>query len=379
MLLRIEKGENKLRQNEHEIEETLFEEGSVGALMTDEYISISEHATVDEAIKELRTKVRGKASIHYLFVVDNEGRLAGALSLRELLGAEGTLEINDIMKVKIIHLDINTDQEYAAKIFQDTDLVTVPVIDSNGHMLGVVHVDTMMDVMEQEATEDIHKMASISIDEDEQIEGGLLKAPLMWLYAKRIPWLIILVFVNLLSGAGIASYEDLIGAHVQLVFFLPLLIASGGNTGSQSTTLVIRSMAVGDVRPRDWFRVISKEVIVSLLLGLTMAVAIAGIAYYRGYDPNGGAVQEVAFALSLTVGLSMTVVVLFGGALGAILPFIFRFMKLDPATASTPLVTSICDIAGVFIYFGIANLLLGSILNPDSVASLFSTLSAWIA
>lgn len=339
---------------------------SAGSLMTDEYIRISPNLTVDEVLVELRQKVKGKANIHYLYVMDERNHLEGVLSLRELLGANGDLKISSIMKVKITTLNINTDQEYAAKVFQDTDLVTVPVVDDEHHMVGVVHVETMMDVMQQEATEDIHKMASIAID-DEEVEGGLLKAPSLWLYGKRMPWLVILVFVNLLSGAVISNYEELISQHAYLVVFLPLLIASGGNTGSQSTTLVIRAMAVGDVGKADWFKVVVKEIGVAFLLGVTMAIAIAGIGYYRGMSNE---IEGVATALALTVAFSMIFVVLFGGILGAILPFLFRFFKFDPATASTPLVTSICDIAGVFIYFGIASTFLGNILGSEVVEGL---------
>lgn len=331
-----------------------FAEDTVGSLMSHEFIRIPEDYTADEAIIYLRQNVRGKANIHYIYVVDSTEKIKGVLSLRELLGAKGDLILKEFMKKELIVLDSNLDQELAARIFQDTDLVTIPVVDEERHMIGVIHVDAMMDVMQEEATEDIHKMASISVD-DEKIEGGLLKAPSLWLYVKRMPWLVILVFVNLLSGAGIANYEELIGQYVHVVFFLPLLIASGGNTGSQSTTLVIRSMAIGDVKAQDWFKVVMKELSVAILLGLTMAIAIAGIGYYRGVH---SAMGNVGLETAIAVGSSMVIVVLFGGLLGAILPFVFRWFKLDPATASTPLVTSICDIAGVFIYFGIASMFL---------------------
>lgn len=328
-----------------------FAEETVGSLMDFDFICIPESYTVGETFKYLRKNVHGKANIHYSYVIDPLGVLVGVLSLRQLLGAEEDQLLQDIMSPATLRLDYDLDQEQAARIFQDCDLVTLPVVDSNGRMIGVLHVDEMMDVMQQEATEDIHKMASISVDDDEESKG-LLESSFGWLYKKRIGWLVILVFVNLLSGAGIASYEDLLGRYLHIVFFLPLLIASGGNAGSQSTTLVIRAMAVGDVTVKDWFKVISKEALVSFALGLTMAVAISLIGYYRGSAYHVGA--ETA----MIVAIAMVVVVMFGSLLGAILPFIFRLFKLDPATASTPLITSICDIAGVFIYLGTASLFL---------------------
>ncbi|MHC5226045.1 magnesium transporter [Ignatzschineria sp. LJL83] len=328
-----------------------YAEETVGSLMDFDYICVPETYTVGEAFQYLRKNVYDKANIHYSYVIDSFGVLVGVLSLRELLGSDENKILKDIMSSTSLKLDHNLDQEKAAKIFQDSDLVTLPVIDSDGRMIGVLHVDEMMDVLQQEATEDIHKMASISVDEDEEVKG-LLESSMGWLYKKRIGWLVILVFVNLLSGAGIASYEDLLNEHIYVVFFLPLLIASGGNTGSQSTTLVIRAMAVGDVTMRDWRKVFMKEAMVSFALGLTMAAAIAVIGYYRGSD------YGVGMETAIVIALSMVIVVMFGGLLGAIIPFVFRLLNLDPATASTPLITSICDIAGVFIYLGIASMFL---------------------
>ena len=325
-----------------------FAEETVGSLMDFDFICVPETYTVGETFKYLRKNVHGKANIHYSYVIDPVGVLVGVLSLRELLGAEEDQILQEIMSPASLKLNYDLDQEKAAKIFQDSDLVTIPVVDSNGRMIGVLHVDEMMDVLQQE---DIHKMASISVDEDEEVKG-LLESSIGWLYKKRIGWLIILVFVNLLSGAGIASYEELLNAHIYVVFFLPLLIASGGNTGSQSTTLVIRAMAVGDVTMKDWGRVFAKEAVTAFALGITMAAAIAVIGYYRGSDYDAGAETAIIIAMS------MVIVVMFGGLLGAIIPFVFKLFNLDPATASTPLITSICDIAGVFIYLGIASIFL---------------------
>ncbi|MFD2722566.1 CBS domain-containing protein [Ignatzschineria indica] len=179
-----------------------FAEETVGSLMDFDFICVPETYTVSETFKYLRKNVHGKANIHYSYVIDPLGVLVGVLSLRELLGADENAVLKDIMAPTTLKLSYDLDQEKAAKIFQDSDLVTLPVIDTNGRMIGVLHVDEMMDVLQQEATEDIHKMASISVDEDEEVKG-LLESSMGWLYKKRIGWLVILVFVNLLSGAGL--------------------------------------------------------------------------------------------------------------------------------------------------------------------------------
>ncbi len=321
---------------------------TAGSLMTTDYLSIPMDYTADEGIDFLREHVRGREDIHYLYVTDAENRLMGVLSVRELLASDGDRTIAKIMRIKLTKLDSDIDQEQAAQIFQESDLVTIPVVNERNQILGVVHVDSMLDVMEDEASEDIYQMAAVSTKEgDSYLDLGLLKAPIAMLYKKRVLWLVVLVFMNVFSGAGIATYEELIENNVALVFFLPLLVDSGGNAGAQSATLVIRAMALGEVKLRDWFKMVGKEAIVSGLLGFTMALAVSIVGFLRG-----GA--DIAFIVALT----MMIVVVIGSVIGLSLPFIFSKFKLDPATASGPLITSICDITGVFIYFGIANMLI---------------------
>lgn len=192
--------------------------------------------------------------------------------------------------------------------------------------------------MQYEATEDFYKMAPVS-----KLSVGLKDAGISILYRKRIFWLVLLVFMNIFSGAGIAFFEDVIEANLALVFFLPLLVDSGGNAGSQAATLVIRSMTLGEVKMKDWLKMFTKEISVSILLGGTMALAVASVGLFRG-GPD----------IALVVALTMTVVVIVGSLIGMSLPFIFNKLKLDPATASGPLITSIADIVGVLIYFSIA-------------------------
>jgi magnesium transporter len=223
------------------------------------------------------------------------------------------------------------------------DLTALPVVDSDGVLVGIVTVDDVLDVAEEEATEDFHRVGSVG-----PIRGSLRDARLPTLYRRRIGWLLVLVFVNLLSGAGIAYYQDTIAATVALVFFLPLLIGSAGNAGAQASTLMVRAMATGDVDAGDWLRLLGRELAVAMALGLTMALAVSVIGVFR-------AGSDVATVVAVT----MVAVVVVGSLVGMSLPFLLDRLGLDPATASAPLVTSIADIAGVLVYFALASWYLG--------------------
>ncbi len=315
---------------------------TAGSLMSNDFITLDMHQTVDEAINYLRKNLYQREDIHYVYILNEDKILVGVVAIRELLSAKGDEALSSVMKTKLKKVSTSIDQEEVAQLFQQTELVTIPVVAESGHLLGVIHIDQILDVIEQEGTEDVYRMASIKSDQlDNQ---NLLTATISLLYRKRIAWLVVLVFMNVFSGAGIASYEDLIESNVALVFFLPLLVDSGGNAGAQSATLVIRAMALGEVRIKDWFRMIGKETIISALLGFTMALAVALVGMYRG-----------GFEIAFIVALTMIFVVMIGSLIGLSLPFVFSKLKMDPATASGPLITSICDIVGVFIYFGIAS------------------------
>ncbi len=321
-----------------------FGKETAGSLMTTNFVTLPMDSHVNDAIDYLRGHLYQREDIHYLYVLDNAERLVGVIAIRELLAADGRDPLFRVMKKKLSKLETDIDQEKVAKLFQKTELVTIPVVDESDHLIGVIHVDQILDVIEQEVTEDVYKMASINSD----VSGhNLLNATIGLLYRKRIAWLVVLVFMNVFSGAGIATYEELIENNVALVFFLPLLVDSGGNAGAQSATLVIRAMALGEVRIKDWFKMVGKESIVSALLGFSMAFAVSLVGFMRG-----------GIEIATIVAITMVFVVMIGSIIGMSLPFIFSKFKMDPATASGPLITSICDIVGVFIYFGIANMFL---------------------
>jgi len=318
------------------------EESTAGAIMTSDYATLPPGLTARAALDQLRLQAPDKETIYRAYIVDEQRRLLGSVRLQALIIADPDKRIDELMEPKTLAVQVTDDQEEVVRQISRYDVIALPVIDKERRIVGIVTHDDAIDVLEEEATEDFYKAGTVG-----PIEESLRDAGAGLLYRKRITWLVLLVFGNLLSGAGIAFYEETIASHVALVFFLPLLIASGGNAGSQSATMMVRALATGDVVLRDWGRMLGREVFVAVLLGLTMALAISGIGFYRG-----------GMEIALIVVLTMLAVVMVGSTIGMSMPFLLSRLKLDPATASAPLITSIADATGVFIYFAIATAIL---------------------
>lgn len=322
-----------------------YEPGTTGALATSAYVAIKESMTVGEALRFVRTHADEMETIYQVFVVDARSRLIGTCSLRRLLTSDDNTPIDEIMRVEVVSVSADEPQQKAAELIRRYDLIAVPVVDDNDRLVGIVTVDDAMDVDEEEATEDFHKGGGTLALKDMSIKD----ASRWTMFQKRAPWLVLLVFGNIFSGAGIAYFEDTIVAYVALVFFLPLLVDSGGNAGAQASTLMVRALATGDVVLKDWMKMLSKEFGVAILLGLIMAIAVSPIGWFRG-----------GHEIAMVVSLSMVIIVVAGSLIGMSLPFLLSRMKLDPATASAPLITSIADAVGVLLYFSIAVTILGA-------------------
>ncbi|MBF8223612.1 magnesium transporter [Halomonas sp. 328] len=320
-----------------------YEEGTAGAVMTSDYVAVPAHYEVAEALQAIRATGPNAETIYQVYCLDDDGRLVGTVSLREMILAYPSSRLAELMTEELVSVSVDTPQEEVAKLIARYDLLALPVINGGERLVGIVTYDDAMDVAEEEATEDMHKGVSVG-----KLEGGLRSASLFELYRKRIVWLVLLVFANIFSGAGIAYFEETIEAYIALVFFLPLLVDSGGNAGSQAATLMVRGMATGDVRSRDWAKLLGREVFVAAGLGLTMALAVSVVGVFR-------AGTEIA----TVVALSMVLIVIVGSLIGMILPFVLNRLGWDPATASAPLVTSIADASGVLIYFALATAILG--------------------
>jgi magnesium transporter len=315
-----------------------YPEDSIGRLMTPEYVAVKPQYSIEQALGHIRKFGRDSETLNVIYVVDDDWKLVDDIRIKEIILASPEQTIADIMDNRYVALNAFDDQEVAIGAFQDYDRVALPVTDTNGVLLGIITFDDVMDVAEEESTEDFHKFGSF---QDAIVNP--LKAKAIYMYKMRVFWLTALVFMNVFSGAAISSFEHVIEYSVSLVFFLPLLIGSGGNAGAQSATLMIRSLATGDVETTDWLRLLSKELIVSLLLGVTMALGVAIIASFRSPE------------IILVVSGTMILTVMAGSLIGLLLPFVFTKLNLDPATASAPLITSIADICGVMIYFSIAS------------------------
>ena len=320
-----------------------YPEDSVGRMMTPDYIRVRAEWTVDQALAHIRKFGRDSEIFNILYVTDDNGLLVDILRMRRLIMTPLQTVLRDILNYRFVSLSAYDDQEVAVEKIQRYDVNALPVVDSEGVLLGIVTVDDLFDVAEEEATEDIQKGAAVS-----PLDMNYSAAESTLLFKKRIGWLVILIFVNLLSAAVISNYAEYLQTYVALVLFMPLLIASGGNTGAQSATLMVRAISTGDMKLDGWYRAMGKEVVVGLMLG----VAMGGLTWLLGIYRSG-------FDLALVVGLSMVLIVLVANLIGALLPFTLTKLKFDPAVASSPLITSMMDAIGLLIYFSVAAMVLG--------------------
>ncbi len=279
-----------------------------------------------------------------IYVTDHSWRLLDSLELRRFILADPGITVKDIMDYRFTAISPFADREEAVRLIQMYDLVAIPVIDSAGVLLGIVTVDDILDIAEEEVTEDFQKTAAVG-----PLKTSYAYASFWTLYSKRILWLMILILVNLVSSSIIANFEATLASTIALAFFIPLLIDSGGNAGAQSATLMVRAIATGDVKMTRWMATFLKEILVGISLGITMGLASSLLGLFRG-----------GLEIGLVVGISMTAIVLVANLIGAMVPFVLTWFKLDPAVASSPLITTIVDAVGLLIYFTIANAIIGS-------------------
>lgn len=319
-----------------------YPEQSAGRLMNTEFVTIRPDWTVRDVMQHVRRHGQGEETINTLYITDNKGHLLGTAGIKRMVLTDPDTLVESMISGPLVSVSAGDDREEAVRQIRHYDINALPVLSREGILLGVITVDDIMDVVEEETTEDFHKMGGTG-----SLTLSLREARPSLLYRKRVGWLVMLVFMNIFGGAGIAYFEATIEAVIALVFFLPLIVDSGGNAGSQSATLMVRALATGDVRTKDWLRLWGKELGVAIALGLTMGLAVWGLGVWRGG-------QEVG----LVVAIAMVCVVTFGSMVGMVLPFVLARLKFDPATASAPLITSIADICGILIYFSLATAIL---------------------
>ena len=318
-----------------------YPEDSAGSLMTTEYVDIREHMTVAQAMAHIKETGIHKETIYTCYVTERR-KLIGIVSAKDLMTTDDNVHIRDLMEKEIISVNTHTDKEDVAKLFTKYDFLAIPVLDADGLMVGIVTFDDAMDVMVEEATEDITKMAAINPSEKTYFETSVFA------HAKnRIPWLLILMFTSIITGTIITRYEDAFAAIPLLVSFIPMLMDTGGNCGSQSSTLIIRGIALSQIRFRDIFQVIFKEFGVSLIVGSVLA-ATNGIRIM---------IQYQNFSLALVIALTLIGTVVISKMIGCMLPLLASRVNLDPAIMASPLITTLVDIFSILIYFNIATVL----------------------
>jgi magnesium transporter len=322
--------------------------------MTTEYVSVSEDMSVEVAFKGVRALARsGRHEATYaIYSTTNDGRLHGVLSLRELLAAPEGAKIADVARTELVSVTPGTDRQEVARITANYDLIAVPVVSESGHLMGVVTVDDVIDVIQEEQTEDVQKMGGM-----EALDEPYTSISFWGMIRKRGVWLCLLFIGELFTASAMQGFEDELKRALVLSLFVPLIVSSGGNSGSQATSLIIRAMALGELKVKDWWRVALRELPTGLVLGLLLGVlgVIRVVLWQKlGLWDYG----EHYKLLSITVGLSVAGVVTFGSLIGSMLPFVLRRFGLDPASASAPFVATLVDVTGLIVYFLVALLLL---------------------
>lgn len=338
-----------LSSEEKKVATTLlgYPENSIGRLMTPDYLAVRENWTFQEVLDYIRKNGKGKETLNVVFVTDEKSKLLGSIDIRDILLADPFQKVNEVYDENIVSLNVYDDQEKAVSVLQKYDEIALPVVDNNGVLLGIVTVDDIMDVAEEETTEDIQKQAAV-----QALEEPYSEIPIFKLIKKRAGWLAMLFIGEMFTASAMAVFEEEIARAVVLALFVPLIISSGGNSGSQAATLVVRAMALGEITLKDWFRILRREI----LAGLSLGIILGSIGFVRIFvwQEISHIYGEHWFLVAMTVFLSLIGVVLWGSVMGSMLPFILRRLGFDPASSSAPFVATLVDVTGLIIYFSIA-------------------------
>ena len=321
-----------------------YGEDTAGRIMTPEYISLKENLTVSQTLERIRSLSNASEVVYYLYVTDNSRQLTGIVSLRDLVIAKPDITLAEIMTRDVVFVHTDTDQEEVARTIQRYDIVALPVVDSEERLVGVVTVDDVIDIIEQEATEDIYALGGVQSDGDNYFQTNLITVA-----RRRVVWLFVLLLTNTVTGAIIRSQEDLLQQVVILTAFIPLLTGTGGNVGAQSSTVVIRGLNTEEIQNMGAGKVIFREAAAGILLGLILGTMATVWAY----------LLQGSIEVAMSVGISLVAIALLASVAGSSLPFLFRSLGLDPALMSAPFITTAVDVLGVLIYFNIAKTILG--------------------
>jgi magnesium transporter len=342
LLARAEREDIRLLQS--------YPEGSTGRVMTSDYATIPADDTAAHAIDRLRHEAPDKETIYYCYVLDDKRHLKGFVSLKNLILAPAHRRVADIMQEDCVYAVVDDDAEATAKKLGEYDLLAIPVVDHQRKLVGIVTHDDILDVIVDEATEDVHRMGGVG-----PLEHGYLDTPFVKLWMNRAVWLSILFVAGFLTTWALSEFDNDFKKVPALVLYIPLIISAGGNCGSQSATLITRALALGELTPKDWFRVLWHEV----LMGATLGLALGAVGFLRAYvTPVDTYGEDQIWRLTTTIGLAVFVVVLCGNLVGALMPLVLKRFGFDPALMSNPFVASIVDVTGIVTYFALAQAIL---------------------
>ena len=316
---------------------------SAGRVMTTEYVDLGTEITVSEALEHIRKTGPDRETIYTCYAINENRVLCGVVSLKDIILAKPDQKISQIMNENVYKVNTTDDQEEAARAIQKYDFLSLPVVDSENRLVGIITVDDILDIVEEEATEDFHKMAAIQLPEERYFRAGYFKQ-----LSGRVVWLFVLILAATISGKVLQNYSLALSSIIALAYFIPMLMGAGGNIGSQSSTLVIRALATGELTLKQWWKVLVREACAGLVIGAVLGTTAFFIAIFL--------LQNTM--LGITVGVSVATVVTVGNLAGAATPLIFSYLRLDPAIVSAPLITTIIDVTGIIIYFEIARRIL---------------------
>jgi len=328
-----------------------YKENSVGRLMTPHFVRVKAHWTVDHALDHIRRYGIDSETMSMIYVIDENSKLIDDLRIRQILLAAPDALVQDLMDSRFVSLKATDDREVAVEAFKEADLIALPVTDSEGVLIGIVTVDDILDVAEEEATEDIQKMGG-----SEALDEPYMEIAIPNMVKKRATWLVVLFLSEMLTATAMSKFEDEIAKAVVLSIFVPLVISSGGNSGSQASTLIIRAMALGEVKLKDWWRVMRREILSGFSLGAILGTL--GFIRISAWALLFHSYGEHWLLIAITVGLALVGIVLWGSLAGSMLPFILRRIGLDPAASSAPFVATLVDVSGLIIYFSVAAFIL---------------------
>ena len=333
-----------------------YPEGSVGRLMIPDYISVYEDWTVDEVLQEIRKEGKHMETIDVVYVINEKGEFIDDIRIREIILSKPDKIVSDIIDRRFIVLHVDDGQEEANNIFKMNNRVALPVVDDNNILVGIVTIDDMLWVANEEFTENMQRMGGT-----EALDEPYLEIPLFKLFKKRVGWLVILFIGEMLTATAMSFFEDEIAKAIVLALFVPLIISSGGNSGSQASTLIIQAMALGEVYIADWWRVLRREILSGLMLGTVLGIiGFFRIQIWSHFFPK--VYGEHTLPVAITVGISLVGVVLWGTLSGSMLPILLKKLGADPATSSAPFVATLVDVTGLIIYFSFAYLFLRGVL-----------------